>query len=360
MRCSQQQSFLAVLILCLLMLQACGGNGTQSTALVASPMVNGFGPATNHVHSFLAASPTVLLLATHDGTYRSQNAGKTWQQVSGGTGQPMQGLMDYSLTASPLDPQRLYLLTEAAINQPQGIAGLYTSTNQGRTWQLTIPTARFSAGSIFFAVAGNEAPGEVYLYFPDQGAAGLKVSRDAGKHFTTAGPLPFSNLLGLLALPGAPGRLLVYGDTGMAQSTDGGKHWQSVQGINGGIIDLIATGPGRPLYADGDAGMFVSTDEGKTFLNVNAQVAYGALCGSTASPQTLYGKTGTAIYRSNDGGRSWQALPRIQGNLANLLVDPMDAQQVYLALSYPTQVYHFDRRRATWMSLTPQEKEQKG
>lgn len=181
------------------------------------------------------------------------------------------------------------------------------------------------------------------------------MSLDAGKHFANAGPLPFSNLLGLLALPGAPGRLLAYGDNGIAQSSDGGKHWQGVKGITGGIIDLISAGPGRPLYADGDAGTFLSTDEGKTFLNVNTQVAYGALCVSTVSPQTLYGKTGMAIYRSNDGGHSWKALPRIQGNLGNLLVDPRDTQQVYLALSYPTQVYRFDRQQAAWTSLTPQQ-----
>ena len=316
--------------------------------------VNGFGPATNHVHSFVAVSPTVLLLATHDGTYRSQDAGKTWVQVSGGMGQSMQGLMDYSLTESPLDPQRLYLLTQPAITPHQGIPGLYTSTNQGRTWQLTASTDSFSAGNIFFVAPGNETPEEVYLYFSNQGASGLQVSLDAGKHFAQRGTLPFGNLLGLLALPGSPGQLLAYGENGMARSTDGGNHWQEVHGITGGIFNLVSAGPHRLLYASGDNGIFVSSDEGKTFLNVNTRVSYGSLCVSTTSPQTLYGKTGTAIYRRRDGGQSWQALPHLPGNLGTMIVDPVDTQQVYLSLSYPTQVYRFDRLRNVWISLTPQ------
>ena len=37
-----------------------------------------------------------------------------------------------------------------------------------------------------------------------------------------SGTLPFGSIQGLLALPGAPGTLLVYGYEGIARSSDGG------------------------------------------------------------------------------------------------------------------------------------------
>ena len=71
-------------------------------------------------------------------------------------------------------------------------------------------------------------------------------------------------------------------------------------------------------------------------------------------PQVIYGKTGLAVYRSTDGGHTWQTLPHINGNLAELAVDPSNASEVYLSLSYPTEVYRLDQNDTRWLSLTPQ------
>src|ERR1700738_4281464 len=87
-----------------------GGNG-QSTPGTTQAPVNGFGISSNHVHSLFVLSPQVLLLATHYGIYRSQDNGTTWQLVAGGPNQLMSGLMEYGMTASALNPQRLYVLT---------------------------------------------------------------------------------------------------------------------------------------------------------------------------------------------------------------------------------------------------------
>jgi photosystem II stability/assembly factor-like uncharacterized protein len=340
----------------LVLFSACGGNNTttQSAPTPTPVPVNGFGTAANHVHAMLALPDHVLVLATHYGLFRSVDGGTTWKEVAAGPNQLMQGLMTYSLTVSPLDPNRLYVLTQLAINPHSGILGLYTSDDQGQTWQLTIPTASLTSGSIYLVEAGNDTPNQVYIYLPDLGTSGLRVSLDAGKHFSSTGTLPFGRILGLLAIPGTTGQLLAYGSDGLARSTDAGIHWQVLNGINGGIYNVATAGPHSPIYASGDAGIFASHDGGKTFTLVDNQGSFASLAVSPAQPQMIYGKTGTTTYRSSDGGRTWKPLPHISGNLAVLAVDPGNASQVYLSLSYPTAVYQLKSNSTGWQSLTPQ------
>jgi photosystem II stability/assembly factor-like uncharacterized protein len=339
-----------------LLLVACTSNtgGTQPGASPTPAPVNGFGVSANHVHSLLVLPNHVLILATHYGLFRSQDDGTTWQEVAGGPHQLMDGLMTYALVISPLNPQRLYVLTLPAINPHAGIVGLYTSDDQGHTWKLSISATSLTSRTIFVVAPGNETPGEVYVYVPDLGPLGLEISMDNGQHFSKTGTLPFGSIFGLLAIPGASGHVLVYGSDGMASSTDGGIHWHVINNITGGIDDLTTAGPNSPIYASGDAGIYSSLDGGKTFKLVYTQASYASLTVSPLQPQVIYGKTGTNVYRSNDGGHTWNALPHISGNLAVLAADPTDTSGVYLSLSYPTELYRLSQDSKGWLSLTPQ------
>jgi photosystem II stability/assembly factor-like uncharacterized protein len=333
---------------------ACSSSSGTTSATPTPAPVNGFGVSSNHVHSLLTLPNHVVLLATHYGIYRSSDGGTNWQQTSGGPNQLMQGVMDYSLSVSPVNSQRLYVLTEPSVTTPHsGVLGLYTSADQGRTWKLTVKTSDFtqSLTGLYFVSAGNETPDQTYIYILSQGAHGLKVSTDDGQHFSSTGTLPFGVILGMLAVPNAPGQLLAYGSDGLARSTDSGKHWQVVPGIQGGIYSVTTAGPHSPIYAGGDNGISVSNDEGKTFTSVNTQATYSFLTAAPSQPQTLYGKTGTAIYRSINAGKSWTQLPPMKGTLASLAVDTSNPSNLYLSLSYPVQMYHLDQN--TWASLTP-------
>jgi photosystem II stability/assembly factor-like uncharacterized protein len=301
----------------------------------------------------LALPNHVLILATHYGIYRSEDSGTSWKEVAAGTNQLMQGLMAYSLGYSPFNEQRLYVLTQIAAI-PHDTIGLYTSANQGRTWKLAIATASLKSSAIFMEEPGNDTPDEVYIYLPGMGASGLRVSMDNGQHFSSAGTLPFSRILGVLAIPGVPGQLLAYGSDGVARSTDGGTHWQALKGINGGVNEVVTAGPHSPIYASGDAGIYASLDGGKTLSLVNSQASYASLAVTPVQPQVLYGETGQAIYKSSNGGHIWEALPHIRGHFAKLVIDPVDASQVYLSLSYPTEVYSLGQNATKWQSLTPQ------
>src|SRR5690242_19317735 len=227
------------------LLVACGGDtsGVQATASPTIVQVNGFGTAENHVHSLEVFSPNVLMLATHYGLFRSQDGGKSWQEVAGGNNQFMQGLMTYSLTYSSINSQRLYVLTQPAVIPHAGTVGLYTSADQGRTWKLSIALSSITSRTIFVVAPGNDTPDEVYIYLSELGPQGLKRSLDNGQHFTSTGTLPFGSIFGVLAIPGAPGHLLAYSSDGMAYSNDGGIHWQVIKSIASSVNDVTTAGP---------------------------------------------------------------------------------------------------------------------
>lgn len=349
---------LVLLVFIALLLVACGSGsaGGTSAASPTPPPTNGFGSAANHVHSMviLPDASQTMVLATHYGIFRSQDHGASWQKTAAGSNQLMQGLMTYSLSYNPIDPQRLYVLTQVAVVPHTGTLGLYTSGDGGKTWKLSITDASVTSSSIFFAQAGNDNPSEVYIYLRELGPLGLRVSMDNGIHFSQAGgQLPFGSLLGLLPIPGQPGHLLAYGDEGIASTTDGGVHWRVNKNIQSSIFEMTTPGSRQPIYAEGDAGVYVSHDDGQNFTLVYTQHSYSSLTASPEQPDVVYGKLGLGVYRSNDGGRTWSQLPAIKGNLQVLIADPSSVNQVYLALSYPSAVYHFQDTSKAWESITP-------
>jgi photosystem II stability/assembly factor-like uncharacterized protein len=307
------------------------------------------------VHSFviLPDANHTLLLATHYGIFRSTDHGATWQQTAGGSGQLMQGDMTAQLSYNLMDPQRLYAVTYSLKSVSTSL-GFYTSGDGGKTWSLSNQDASITGGSsILFARAGNGNVHEVYIYLNKLGQLGLKVSMDDGQHFTQAGTtLPFGDILGLLALPGEAGHLLVYGDSGAAVTSDGGYHWTVLNGIQGSVYEMTTAGQGQPIYAEGDGGIYVSQDGGQSFTNVNTS-SYVSLSPSPQTPTTLYGKTGTSIYRSSDGGKTWSALSAIKGTVQYVVADPTNVEQAYLALSYPVEVDQLQLSSQNWKSLTP-------
>ena len=343
----------SALILAAIALLLVGCNSAQNTPDTSQVPVNGFGVSSNHVHSLLIFPSHVVLMATHYGIYRSQNDGTTWQLVAGGPNQLMSGLMEYAMTVSPLNPQRLFVLTRPSVIHNIGIPGVYTSADQGRTWKLSIADSTISSTYPYTATAGNDTPDEVYIYQSELGNLGLKRSLDDGQHFSTTGALPFGSIFGILALPNEPGHLIVYGSQGMASTADGGIHWQVIAGINGGIQDMTIAAQHQPIYAAGDAGVYSSTDDGKTFKLVYSQHPFYSLTISSQNPQIVYGKTGTNTYRSSDGGRTWIALPHLSGSITVLVVVPGDPSEIYASLSYPTELYRLNATGTGWTSLTP-------
>lgn len=338
-------SLLGCMLLCLSACSSYAAVSQSQTPVVQN--VNGFGTAANHVHAMLALPGQNLLLATHYGLYRSDNDGKSWI----GPNATMSNMMSSSLSSSPINRQRVYVLVEHSLTTQSGGIGLYTSVDGGVTWKYTSPATQ--TGKMYTVVAGNRSANEVYAYVATKGAQGLLVSEDGGTHFSSPGALPFGSILGILPLPGKPGQLLVYSNDGVAHSSDGGAHWQVINSFSAAIYNMSISGTSNTIYASGDQGIFISQDGGKSFTLVDGNDHYSALTAVGGLPETVYGKTGRLIYKSVDGGHTWKALPSLQGNLENLVPDPQSPSRLFLSLSYPSGVELYNGQSGSWTSLTP-------
>ena len=122
--------------------------------------------------------------------------------------------------------------------------------------------------------------------------------------------------------------------------------------------DVVSYGIKDGTDSEVGTGVYTSTDDGKTFKLVYDQHPYYSLAVTTQNPQLLYGKTGTNLYRSNDGGHSWTALPHLSGGTFSVLVVvPNTPSEIYASLSYPTELYRLNANDTSWTSLTPPAKQ---
>jgi hypothetical protein len=132
----------------------------------------------------------------------------------------------------------------------------------------------------------------------------------------------------------------------------GADQWRSlgpdVKGDRQVVIDPVTP---SNLYMATQSGEFKSADSGLTWkwlLNglpsenvVSLSLSASTRAGRFAGPSTAYALVGTTIYRSSDGGESWNQaaqLPRIE----RLVADPSDARTLYAVNRVPLGISVFE------------------
>ncbi|MEH1014437.1 glycosyl hydrolase [Micromonospora sp. CPCC 206060] len=181
-------------------------------------------------------------------------------------------------------------------------------------------------------------------------SGGVWVSRDAGGHFAPAWPDDWTQAMGAVAT-GPDGTLyagtgeanpgggsVTYEGTGLYASTDGGRHWRFLGLRDSGAIGAITVDPTDPkrifvaaagsLYSPGgDRGVYRSTDGGASWQRVltgangftgatevlldptGSGRLYAVLWDHRREPDLrTYGGVGSGVYRSDDGGQTWRRL----------------------------------------------------
>jgi photosystem II stability/assembly factor-like uncharacterized protein len=212
---------------------------------------------------------------------------------------------------------------------------------------------------------------------------GIYKSTDGGENWTNMGLRESERIAKILIDPNDPN--IVYAcvpgklwsdspERGLYKTTDGGRTWTNIlkgpnlstgcsmasmdsknsKTIYAGMWDFRRKGwtfrsGGEGETAPSGSGLFKSTDGGKSWTNLNAESAKGlppkpwgrvAVTSAPSKPEVVYAFIEAvpplnALYRSADGGRTWEARDRSQAMIwrpfyfANLIVDPKDENKVW-------------------------------
>ncbi len=179
------------------------------------------------------------------------------------------------------------------------------------------------------------------------------------------------------------GRHIGYGD-GIYRSDDGGASWKKTGLEKSEHISKIIVHPKDPniiwvacqgpLWSSGgDRGVYRSTDRGKSWtrtLGDENWVGATDLLVDPENPNILYAATwqrhrtiaaylgggpGTAIHRSNDGGKTWtkleNGLPKSNMGKIGLAMSPQNSQVIYAAIELDHRkgaVYRTNNAGASW------------
>jgi photosystem II stability/assembly factor-like uncharacterized protein len=335
------------------------------------------------VHS-LAVDPqngnTVYAGTYGEGVYKSPDGGETWFPANHGIAPRS---IVYTLAINPVNPQVLYAGTRIQGTTYTGI--LYRSLDGGASWENTL---EFGSDWVYSA-AVNPASPNIVLVATHSG--GPLISTQSGASGSWERPQPPEFEHDYLVGRWEKGRSVAFDPRGEAQkahytawysgnvsySPDNGFSWRNSGGALWGIQVYshgISIDPDNPdlvylaghnygVDADGTTipgTVMRSDDAGLSYqpTNLNGRFIYSVAVLGGEGETVIAGTFNEGIFRSEDGGVSWQ--PSMQG-LLNSWVTGMVFQpgaapgecDIFASTLTGSGMYRSTDRGTTWSAFTP-------
>ncbi len=226
----------------------------------------------------------------------------------------------FSPAISPLDGKLMFISCD--------MGGLYRSADGGRTWRMV--NFRQLAGNTQCAPVFH--PTDVNTIYAADGHRGLCVSHDKGVTWepVTQNPPWGRSRITALGIGRSDPSLLLVGTADAAYiSSDTGKRWSKCRGPEGQMLGFhVAEGTPRGrspiIFAASGKGVWRSDDGGKTWAlktkglpwtdirsfcagRANDKRAGTSVLFVTIPSREVKGKFAGGVYRSGDGGETWQS-----------------------------------------------------
>jgi hypothetical protein len=257
-----------------------------------------------HVHGLAIApwAPDDVYLSTHLGLIRISPDGR-WRYVS----EEPHDFMGFAV--HPQAEGVHYTSGHPSIGSGlQNPLGFMVSTDAGRTWEVRSMHDEVD----FHAMAVDHIDGEVIYGFDVYGGRLLRSS-DAG-HTWDHRALPHpQGALSLAVHPTDPDTVLAGTPSGLVVSRDAGRTWGAV--LDGQTVTAVAVGPAIPerivIYAPGE-GLLESLDASRSWRPLGPDLGEDAVTHIALHPTdadiVYVGTLQEAIYRTLDGGTTWEQL----------------------------------------------------
>ena len=261
-----------------------------------------------------------------DGVYKSVDGGKSWTHI---------GLEDTrqigALIVDPHDPNIVLVAAFGHAFGPNAERGVFRTADGGKSWKKVLYKNE-QTGAIDVAFDPND-PRIVY--------AALWQARRQPWNFSSGGP-----------------------GSGLYRSSDGGVTWKQLsgnglpQGLLGRIHVSVSAANSRRVYAmieAADGGLYRSDDGGEHWQRINddgrlSQRAwyFSTILADPKDADTVYAEN-TGLFRSTDGGKTFELLPARHGDHHGIWIDPTDTDRIIEASDGGASI-SFDRGK-TWSTV---------
>jgi len=183
-----------------------------------------------HVYTKVGGGP-------ESAVYKSNDGGETWEKIMRGL--PSVDIGGMGLDISPVNPDYIYLIMEAA----EGQGGFFRSTNRGATWEKM--SSHTEAGQYYNEITCD--PKDLNKIYSAETVS--QVSTDGGKTWNAVGNN--SRHVDDHAIwidPDNTDHLFIGGDGGMYESYDAGKNWFFKNNLSVTQFYRITTDNSLPFY----------------------------------------------------------------------------------------------------------------
>jgi len=245
-----------------------------------------------------------------DGIYRSTDAGETWTHVG------FQNVDAISkIRVHPTNPDIVFAAVFGQYSVPSEERGVFKSNDGGATWRKVLYRDA-NTGAIDISIDRND---------PDVMYASLWEAYRKEYQMSSGGP-----------------------GSGLFKSTDGGEHWTEItrnpgmpqDGLVGRIGVSVSRASSSRVYAlveNDEGGLFVSDDGGETWEHRNDDrrirqraFYYTHVFADPKNVDVVYMEN-TSLYRSEDGGKTFESLGGTHGDFHDFWIDPDDPTHVVVA-----------------------------
>jgi photosystem II stability/assembly factor-like uncharacterized protein len=289
--------------------------------------------------------------------WRSIDGGQTWRQVGAGLSE-IENLQPGPFLFSPDFPNdnTVYFFFEGNSNQ-SGV--LFRSTDGGQSWQQW----QSPDNSRIFSAITTASNGDFILGDTQTNLLQLAANKVNWKQATLPNiPFPLDDI----AVAGKDILLAVSRQHGLFKSNNAGKSWQPTDfparssGFSLKPYQLAASPnylADETIFIATGLSLFRSTDGGRTWQSLKTgtgsesfQARQVALSPNFASDQTLLASTPLSIYRSTNGGDTWQPVlsSGAETSTTDVLAFSPDGRAAYARFGYGTSLFMSTDGGSSW------------